>query len=416
MINYPIPDNAILDIIISVVLIFAFLSILVSILLEAYNSKSKARSETLKNSIHHLINDKTGLNYGYLFYNHFMIEGLKGNKSKSVQYISSGMFADVLIDIIANQHQHSQDVDINASSAEKLLKTHSLRVDGTTEVFRALSQGTTNSSLMLRFQNALELMKPGPLSQHLKTFNEKADGDYTKLKQLIENWYNDYMDRVTGWFKIEQRNKLLIAGFVVAIALNVDSIHLIRTLSFDPNLRTRLVATAETVSDNYNGLSDSLKKDSMALEQLVVKLNSDTTNDTSLRKKTLTAILKVNKDKSGIDEAHQQRVDSVLDVLSDLNIPIGWSNDVPPLSYFDSLNVNKITDCKKIKACAKKRHDGLGQYLNYRNNCFTFLNVLLWLLGITITAYSLSFGAPFWFDLLVKLVNLRRAGKKPQKN
>jgi hypothetical protein len=43
----------------------------------------------------------------------------------------------------------------------------------------------------------------------------------------------------------------------------------------------------------------------------------------------------------------------------------------------------------------------------------TFANVVIYLLGIAITAGSLSFGAPFWFDLLVKFVNIRRAGSKP---
>jgi len=33
--------------------------------------------------------------------------------------------------------------------------------------------------------------------------------------------------------------------------------------------------------------------------------------------------------------------------------------------------------------------------------------------GLLVTAFALSFGAPFWFDLLNRLVNLRAAGKKP---
>jgi hypothetical protein len=319
----------------------------------------------------------------------------------------------VLIDIIANQYLHAQDIVIT-NNTETVTKAHSLPETNTTEVFKMTAQNSNANSLMLRFQKALELMKPGPLNQHLKTFNEKADGNYDKLKQLIENWYNDYMDRVTGWFKIDQRNKLLIAGFVVAIGLNVDSIHLIRTLSFDPSMRSRLVATAETVTDNYNALSDSLKKDSTALEQLVITLKTDSTNNPTLKQKTLTAKLKINNDKLGLNEAHQQRMDSVMDVISDLNIPIGWSNDVPPLSYFKTFNDNLVEDCAKIKVYKKNRHNGLAQYTNYRNNCDTWTNWLLWFLGITITAYSLSFGAPFWFDLLVKLVNLRRAGKKPK--
>ncbi len=39
---------------------------------------------------------------------------------------------------------------------------------------------------------------------------------------------------------------------------------------------------------------------------------------------------------------------------------------------------------------------------------------LIKLLGWTVTALSVSLGAPFWFDLLRNLVNLRGAGKKPE--
>ena len=39
---------------------------------------------------------------------------------------------------------------------------------------------------------------------------------------------------------------------------------------------------------------------------------------------------------------------------------------------------------------------------------------LLALIGWFIGAAAISMGAPFWFDMLVKLVNVRRAGLKPE--
>jgi len=45
------------------------------------------------------------------------------------------------------------------------------------------------------------------------------------------------------------------------------------------------------------------------------------------------------------------------------------------------------------------------------------LNVLDWIykvLGWIVTALAISLGAPFWFDLLRKLVNIRSAGNKPK--
>ncbi len=38
------------------------------------------------------------------------------------------------------------------------------------------------------------------------------------------------------------------------------------------------------------------------------------------------------------------------------------------------------------------------------------------ILGLAVTAIAVSFGAPFWFDLLNKLVNLRQTGKKPDES
>jgi hypothetical protein len=35
------------------------------------------------------------------------------------------------------------------------------------------------------------------------------------------------------------------------------------------------------------------------------------------------------------------------------------------------------------------------------------------LLGITLSALALTVGAPFWFDIIKKLVDLRGSGNKP---
>ena len=40
---------------------------------------------------------------------------------------------------------------------------------------------------------------------------------------------------------------------------------------------------------------------------------------------------------------------------------------------------------------------------------------LLKVLGLLATAFAMSFGAPFWFDLLNKLVRMRSAGNVPRR-
>jgi hypothetical protein len=43
-----------------------------------------------------------------------------------------------------------------------------------------------------------------------------------------------------------------------------------------------------------------------------------------------------------------------------------------------------------------------------------FLDWLYKILGLLLTAAAISLGAPFWFDLLGKVVSLRSTGKKPK--
>lgn len=55
--------------------------------------------------------------------------------------------------------------------------------------------------------------------------------------------------------------------------------------------------------------------------------------------------------------------------------------------------------------------------LGWGNVDLSQLNVFDWIykvLGWIVTALAISLGAPFWFDLLRKLVNIRGSGKKPE--
>lgn len=58
--------------------------------------------------------------------------------------------------------------------------------------------------------------------------------------------------------------------------------------------------------------------------------------------------------------------------------------------------------------------EGLSQYhLMPIWDGFSQSITLTWVLGCAVTAVATSLGAPFWFDLLQKFVNIRNAGPKP---
>jgi hypothetical protein len=397
-----IPDNNILDIIISLVLIYALLSILVSILTEWVNQRAKTRSLFLKNSIFKLLSDPLNVHFGELFYNHYLVTGLYNKERKRLpQYISSKLFAEVIIDVIANRTQHDSPIQLISQNDESGKQYK-------------LSEKKEIATVLERFGEGLALLKPSPLSDTLKSFWDKSK-DLEEFKANLSFWYDDYMDRVSGWFKYDQRWKLRILGFAVAIALNVDSLHLIKVISLDDKLRSNLVSTAEKVADNYQTLSDTAKKNNSDLMNALHLAIPDSvlTDSTKIahagdllrekdpqRYQQVVKLLRLNDSLSTI---YMYKADSVLGIAASLNIPIGWDWSSAPLSWkpFEK-SKKELPEGKGILAYSEKR------------NTFNWSNFFYYLLGISISGISLSFGAPFWFDALVKLINIRKAGKKPE--
>jgi hypothetical protein len=393
--NMSILNSNLLSILISITLIYAILGVLVSTLVEWWNYKSKERGRMLKGAIIKLLSDPMNNEYGHLFYGHFMISGLRADH-RPPQYISSSMFAEVLIDVVGKQAVHAQKI------------TMDLNIEGEFKKYKVAGDAPP-VSVMERFKAGLDMMNESPFKDMLLSFWHKSNSDYDSLKTLMAKWYDDYMDRVSGWYKTQIRKKLTVAGFVVAIALNIDTFHLLRVLSLDENLRSSLVNTAESVADNYTALSDSAKKKTNELKKVIELSMKDSVRLAEEYKKidstanSLTQKLKIT---DSLSIAYINKADSVIALAASLGIPIGWSRTSAPYTWI----------WKNPEQCNYKyqRGTGLWKYINNRNNCPGLFGWLKYLMGITITAFALSLGAPFWFELLVKLVNIRRAGKKPQ--
>jgi hypothetical protein len=236
------------------------------------------------------------------------------------------------------------------------------------------------------------------------------------------------MDRATGWYLKKQRPKLLFAGFLVALLLNVDSIHLTRVLLMNPQLRNSMVTLAEKTADAYSSQPDSSveKRIHLALDSTISFMQRDSVKiDSSLMAASWKKLKILAKDSLKQNEPGRQseldRQMYMVDKLASYGLPIGYQNDVPPVSWKnefvrDVKDFFKCDSIEKNKTKIAQQTAGSSKIQNYfqRRSHFTFANVMVYLFGIVITGISLSFGAPFWFELLVKFVNIRRSGIKPE--
>ncbi len=100
------------------------------------------------------------------------------------------------------------------------------------------------------------------LKNILNLYIQQANGDLQKFQLLIENWFDDTMNRVSGWYKRQATKILFVIGFVLALFLNVSTIDIVHRLSVDKDLREAMAQTATNyIKEKNKELSASTQPD-----------------------------------------------------------------------------------------------------------------------------------------------------------
>jgi molecular chaperone GrpE (heat shock protein) len=348
--------SAILEVIIGLALIYLLLSMMCSALNEWLAGILQLRSTTLRDGIMKLLNDPNGEALAKHFFAHPLIRGLATSAGGFPSYISARTFARVLIDLVAPADGQQPDLRAIYTAARAKIAELAGRDDELGRVLLILineagvdPQRLEESAKMLqqleqtrlglldfvaRAGNeiaqieyaATTLEKLAELEATLKQTEEAANAKLLQAQANVETYFNEAMERLSGWYK--RRVQVIIFGLalVVSLLLNVDTLAIASDLATDPARRAALVAVAEGVQPLPERVDDPLAT--------VAELNSQ---------------------------------------LADLGIPLGWAG-LPT---------------------------GVGGWG-------------LKVLGLLVSAFAIAQGAPFWFELLGKLLNVRMTGKKPE--
>ena len=75
-----------------------------------------------------------------------------------------------------------------------------------------------------------------------------VDGEAKSVLGAVESWYDDHMDRVSGWYKRESQVALLVIGMILALVFNVDTIRITTTLGCNSALQKTLGAITNDTS------------------------------------------------------------------------------------------------------------------------------------------------------------------------
>lgn len=94
---------------------------------------------------------------------------------------------------------------------------------------------------------------------HLLFLIQKSKGNVINFKHEIFRWFDECMERANTWYSRKVQYILLLLGFIIAIAVNGDTLRMIEKLNNDEKLRSELVQSAAVyVKENPNAPSKKI--------------------------------------------------------------------------------------------------------------------------------------------------------------
>lgn len=308
-------NSTTLDVMIGLAFVYILLAILCTTVNEWLGGWLKLRSKTLASGIKQLLDTQPGPGSGadwflQKFYEHPLIAGMlapgKSGDKALPSYLPSRTFATAVMDIVTAQ------------------KPGSIQISDLETGIKALPDGDVKKALLALIQN--------------------SHGDLGQAQKNIETWFDDTMDRASGWYKRQTLLVTVLVAIFLTVLTNADTINIVRTLWNNPTQRALLVQRAQERSDE-------------------AKEGNSTSETVSVEYK----------------------------------------------------NKNKPLEPTVIRKPSKDELTALGGVLGWpKSSQATEVNWAERLLGWFLTIVAVSLGAPFWFDLLNKFINIRNSGNKPK--
>lgn len=212
-------NSTVLEVAIGLVFCFSAVSLIVSSVNEGISSFLKLRGKYLLSGLKVLLNDPTGQNLVLDLYNHgrfnpggsgrlISVKQLRGMPS----YVEPRQFAVALSEVWGMQ-----------------------------------------SGMVGNVLPAIERVQDVQLRQVLLNMYQRAGADVHRFEAELAYWFDSAMDRLAGDYKRTIQWCTLLIGFVLAVLMNIDALHLFKVLWEHPALMQQIDSTR--LSDAHSALT-----------------------------------------------------------------------------------------------------------------------------------------------------------------
>lgn len=470
-------NSAILDVAVALAFVFLLASLLVSALNELIAGLFKQRAKSLWRGIAELVRSESLRD---ALYDHPLIKSIApplsgGIGSKSMQgpsYIPAKTFTVVLLDLLKEPSgtiRQAQDglarvaADLKVGGSQSVA-TMAARVnalaqqmpDSPTGSALSAELGTLSGQMavagaslpdIIAAVDRVRLLLPAKLNQSLettagkystelaaivRTLGDEAAGSIDGLRTAIEHWFDQGMDRVSGWYKRWTQYWQFLLGFALAALLNINTVTIGNALWTNIPLRNSVVAEAEGFAKNPNPSIWVPDSDSGKTEgdfQIEVHARPTTTDRVLVRvvlpakaPKDVPVDVKVSDEVmrlTGPLVVRKDSLDGEVEGIVEKQLPLEMRLEASYVEETENAKANRTA-----RRTVKVMPGDISRFDQTRRQLTATQLPVGWpegpphaiglsmLFGWLLTAIAVSFGAPFWFDTLNQFVRLRAGGPK----
>lgn len=345
--------SEVLDVAIGLSFVYLVLGLITSAASEMIEAALRRRASSLRRGLCQMLGDPQGSGLVRALYNHPLINSLFPDDYSPLRHRN-------LPSYIPARNFALALMDTMASSRSETGQPSGAA--GATVVLNAPPPATVllASSTLRTAAEANKVVNPAA-SQAILTLLDAAGDDPARARENIEAWFNSTMDRVSGAYKRRTQMMLLVIGLLISVLMNADSINIVTSLATNEAVRQTLVnsagaSPAAAPASEYGAL----------VRQALDPVKA--------------AIPACQADGNSPD----CRLQYNLSQLRRSGLPVGWTSDWI-------------------------QHDPRGLP---RTGGEWFTKVV----GLVITGFAVSLGAPFWFDVLNRIMVVRSTIKPREKS
>lgn len=397
-------NSTALDVVIGLVFIYLLYSLLATVTSEIIATQLGLRARNLKEAIDRMLNDEKEMHWWQRLWDSMKLMKNPDNEiinnfynNPEIKYLgSSGIFrtpssfkaisfSKTLVSVLFGNGLVDRE-KIEVKLKEIIQNAEEATIQKQNEVDRY--EGNADEKDKMK-----KVLDP-ETARYIQSLWDDASGDVLKFKLQLEGWFDRTMIEATEWYKRKIRIVTFIVGFCIAWFFGADTLSIVKKLSTDSTARDQIVKMADAYVINNKSIDNTQVTDTLILKNYNHKLDS---------------LLDVKEDL----DAHITNASTILGMGAWLpdTIKVIHKNHgkiyIPEIDAFFSFSKAALKDTSKkndnVTFITPIFCDKLGYlfYLFYHH---------FW--GFIITAIAISLGAPFWFDVLNKVMSLRTSSKE----